>query len=68
MNMKPINQSLRHLRSLRRLFRQNTFSFNDLKRHGMIESEIEHIQSTTKFNEKRYEKYRVWEFLTYQKK
>ncbi len=65
-DMKSIHSSMRDLRVERREFLEVTLSFRDLKQHGLSEKEIERIPSVTRCGEKRYEKHRVWEFLTYQ--
>lgn len=61
--IKNVRAAIRELRAERRQFREDTFSANDLRRQGLSKSEIETIPSVTKFDETRYDRKRVREFL-----
>lgn len=65
---ETITASLRDLRAQRKSFREATFSYRDLLRHGISKEEAGRIATVTKYGETRYERDTVWEFIAYQKK
>ena len=65
--MKSIHISIRDLRAQKLRFHDQTLSSRDLRRHGLSLKEIGNITSVTKFGEIRFEKIRVWDYLTHKK-